>query len=29
MTREALADDEALARWVAVGTTYAASLPPR
>jgi TfoX/Sxy family transcriptional regulator of competence genes len=26
---EAVADDAALARWVEIGTTYAASLPPK
>jgi TfoX/Sxy family transcriptional regulator of competence genes len=29
VTGEAVADDEALERWVAVGTSYAASLPAK
>ena len=29
VTADAVADDADLARWVAVGTTYAASLPPK
>jgi hypothetical protein len=29
VTSEAVADDAALSRWIAVGTSYAASLPPK
>jgi TfoX/Sxy family transcriptional regulator of competence genes len=29
VTSDAVADDEALERWIAVGTTYAAGLPPK
>lgn len=29
VTADAVADDDALARWVEVGTTYAGSLPPK
>ena len=29
VTTEAVADDEALQRWVDIGTSYAASLPPK
>ena len=29
VTAEAVADDDALERWVRVGTTYAGTLPPR
>jgi TfoX/Sxy family transcriptional regulator of competence genes len=29
VTRDAVADDEALRRWVDVGTSYAATLPPK
>jgi TfoX/Sxy family transcriptional regulator of competence genes len=29
VTSDAVADDRALERWVAVGTTYAGSLPPK
>ena len=29
VTSDAVADDDVLARWVAVGTSYAGSLPPK
>ena len=29
VTADVVADDEALARWVAIGTTYASGLPPK
>ena len=29
VTGDAVADDAALERWIAVGTSYAASLPPK
>jgi hypothetical protein len=29
VTTEAVADDEALQRWVDIGTSYAATLPPK
>ena len=29
VTADAVADDDALARWIGVGTTYAASLPAK
>jgi hypothetical protein len=29
VTAEAIADDDVLARWVAIGTSYAGSLPPK